>query len=299
VSPWQPVTGQRDEPDIGMLMQPLNGDSPLLPLTFISAAHLSKDAVVDLTSGLRRYDIWSRLAFHEIRQRFHRSLLGPLWLTLSMGIMVTAMGLVFSRLFGQNVQETLPYIAVGIIFWGLLTSCINEGTNVFIGNESNIKNVPEPLSVHLYRMLTRNLIVTAFNMIIYVIVVIYFGLNVGWEVFFFIPGFILFIVNAAWMALMSGILSTRFRDIPQVIANLIQVIFFVTPVFWSPSSLSNHPAFIEFNPLYHLLQIVRAPLLGEFPTVESWVWAASLAVLGATATVLLYRRVYSRIAYWV
>ena len=147
-------------------------------------------------------------------------------------------------MFHQDAAKTLPYIATGVIFWGLLTSCINEGTTVFITAESFIRNVPTPLSVHFYRMMARNVMIWGFNMAIYVVVVAYFGPLPGWNVVLFIPGFILFLINVAWISLAAGVLSTRYRDIPQVITNVIQVIFFVTPVFWSIETLPNRPAFV-------------------------------------------------------
>src|SRR5690606_26249567 len=135
---------------------------------------------------------WIRFAFHEIRQRFRRSLLGPFWLTLSMGIMVGALGLVFSTLFQQDVAKTLPYIATGLIFWGLLTSCVNEGSAVFIGSANYIKNVPLPVSLHVYQMLARNIMIWLFNMAIYLVILIFFDVRLSWDTLWFIPGFLLF-----------------------------------------------------------------------------------------------------------
>jgi ABC-type polysaccharide/polyol phosphate export permease len=270
-----------------------------LPVRVITADHLADEAIGDLVEGFRRYEIWVRFAFHEIRQRFRRSLLGPFWLTLSMGIMIGALGLVFSTLFGQDPSQTLPYIATGIIFWGLLTSCINEGTTVFIGNESYLKNVPLPVSVHFYRMMARNLIIWGFNMVIYLAVLIFFHVPLDWQFLLFIPGFALFLINAAWMGLAAAILSTRYRDIPLVIANVVQVIFFVTPIFWSPATLPTRPAFVDWNPLYHVLELVRAPLLGHDIAGHSWLFALGLAAIGLAGTAYLYRRAYARIAYWV
>ncbi len=269
------------------------------PVRTISADHLPSEAIGDLLDGLRHHEIWTSFALHEIRQRFRRSILGPFWLTLSMGIMVGALGLVFSTLFGQDVSQTLPYIAVGLIFWGLLTASINEGTTVFIGNESYIRNVPLPVSVHFYRMMARNLIIWTFNMAIYLVVLVWFRIVPDWHFLLFIPGFALFILNASWMGLAAGILSTRFRDIPQVITNVVQVLFFLTPIFWSPATLPSRPAFIEWNPLYHTLELVRAPLLGHDIAAHSWLVALGFAAAGLTVTLLLYRRAYARIAYWV
>ena len=269
------------------------------PVTRISAEAVPKQAFADLVDGARLYDLWIRLAFHDIRQRFRRSVLGPFWLTLSMGIFVGALGLVFSTLFHQDAAKTLPYIATGVIFWGLLTSCINEGTTVFIAAESFIRNVPIPLSVHFYRMMARNVIILGFNMAIYVAVVGYFGPGPGWHALLFVPAFILFLINIAWMSLAAGILSTRYRDIPQVIANVIQVVFFVTPVFWSIETLPNRPAFVLYNPFYHLIDIVRAPLLGAAPHSTSWGICIGMAMAGLGFTAWLFRRAHARIAYWV
>lgn len=268
-------------------------------ITEINVEHTSKAAFLDLWRGLRSYDMWGRFAVHDIRQRFRRSVLGPFWFTLSMGIMVGALGLVFGTLFQQDPRDALPHIATGLIFWGLLTSCVSEGTTIFIGNESYIRNVPLPLSVHVYRMIARNVIILGFNMVIYLLVLMFFGINPGWSVFLAVPGLILFLINVSWVALAAGILSTRYRDIPQVITNLIQVVFFVTPVFWSVETLPSRPAFVHFNPVYHLLEVVRAPLLGHFASQESWIFVGTLTIAGLAVTAYLYRRAYARIAYWV
>ena len=101
------------------------------------------------------------------------------------------------------------------------------------------------------------------------------------------------------LALVAGVLSTRYRDIPQVIANVIQVIFFLTPIFWSPESLPNRPAFVVFNPFYHLIAIVRAPLLDVVVSPMSWGLCLGMAAIGFGFTAWLYRRAHARIAYWV
>ena len=269
------------------------------PVIRITAEAVPAQALADIVNGGRLYELWIRFAFHDIRQRFRRSVLGPFWLTISMGTMVAVLGFVFSTLFQQDISKTLPYIATGLIFWGLLTTCINEGATVFIAAESDIRNLPMPLSVHFYRMMARNVITWVFNMAIYLVVLVYFGLAPGWNALMFIPGFILFLVNAAWMSLVAGVLSTRYRDIPQVIANVIQVFFFLTPIFWSPENLPNRPAFVALNPFYHLIEIVRAPLLGAVVPPESWGLCIGIALAGLGFTAWLYRRAHTRIAYWV
>lgn len=273
--------------------------APPLPVRIIRGDHLAAEAIEDLIEGLRRHELWRQMALHELRQRFRRSVLGPFWLTLSMGIMVGALSLVFSTIFHQDVRAILPYIAVGLIFWGLLTNCINDGTTAFITSEAYIRNVPLPISVHIYRMMARNLIIWAFNMVIYLVMLVVFAIPVGWSILLFVPGFVLFVVNLACISVTVAVLSTRYRDIPQLIVNLVQVVFFVTPVFWSLQSVPQRPAFVTYNPFYHLLEIVREPLLGNYPTALSWGVSLGVAALGLLVTAYLYRRAYARIAYWV
>jgi ABC-type polysaccharide/polyol phosphate export permease len=269
------------------------------PVIHISAEAVPAQAIADILNGARLYELWIRFAVHDIRQRFRRSVLGPFWLTLSMGMMVATLGFLFSTVFQQDVAKLLPFIATGLIFWGLLTNSINEGATVFILAESNIRNVPMPLSVHFYRMMARNVIIWGFNMVIYLVLVVWFQLMPGWNALLGIPGFILFLTNAAWISLAVGVLSTRYRDVPQVIVNVIQVLFFLTPIFWSPEILPNRPAFVVFNPLYHLLEIVRAPLLGEVVSAMSWSFCIGMTAIGLGFTAWLYRRAHARIAYWV
>ena len=276
----------------------------LLPEQKVSVTRISAEAVpaqafADIVKGVRLYRLWTRFAIHDIRQRFRRSVLGPFWLTISMGTMVGTLGFLFSVVFAQDAAKTLPFIATGIIFWGLLTSCITEGATVFIAAESDIRNLPMPLSVHFCRMMARCVMIWGFNMAIYVVMAVWFELVPHWNTLLFIPGFILFLVNAAWIALSVGVLSTRYRDIPQVVTNAIQVVFFLTPIFWSPESLPKRPAFILLNPFYHLIEIVRAPLLGETPTRSSWLFCIALAIAGLGFTAWLYRRAHARIPYWV
>lgn len=257
------------------------------------------DGLDDLKAGLKGYEQWVHFAWHEIRQRFKRSILGPFWITLSMGILVVTLGMVFGGVLNQGSDILVPYLATGLIFWGLFTSVINDGTTVFIAAASYIRDVPLPTSSHFYQMITRNLIIFAHNMAIYVVVyVLYihtFSLNFLW----FIPGFMIFMANIAWIGLLIGILSTRFRDIPQVITNSIQVLFFATPVVWSTASMPTRPAFVVLNPLYHLLEVVRAPLLGHEVGIGSWAMAGAMALAGWTATIWLYGRSKSRIPYWI
>ncbi|MEP3196760.1 MAG: ABC transporter permease [Lentilitoribacter sp.] len=254
--------------------------------------------MADLFDGFVRTNLWWSFALHEIKQRFRRSIIGPFWMTLSMGIFVAALGFVMSQLFGQDVNWFIPYLATGIIFWNFFTSIVNESCTAFIAAEGHIRNVPMPISVHFYRMIARNVIVWLHNMVIYFIVFLIFQHDISWHYLNFVPGLILFLSITSFLGLILAILSTRYRDIPQMVVSVLQVIFFITPVFWSVMTFPDRPVFIHWNPIYHLLEIVRAPLLGQSPAAESWIVCIAVLFVLIPMAILLYRRAYSRIPYW-
>jgi lipopolysaccharide transport system permease protein len=268
-------------------------------ITTIVADAAQVQAMRDLITGLKRVEMWWSFAVFDIKQRFRRSVIGPLWLTLSMSIMVGALSLVFSKVFQQRMSELLPYIAVGLIFWNFLATSVTEGALVFVNSNNFIRNVPMELSVHVYRMVARNVIVLGFNMLIYMVMVIVFPHPHNFNYLLVIFGFAIFLLNVLWISFSLAIVSARFRDIPQIATNLLQVVFFVTPIFWTERVLPTRPAFISWNPAYYLIDIVRSPLLGKEPSMLSWGLTVSLCILGCCATWLLYNRAYARIPYWV
>src|SRR3954452_9004967 len=104
-----------------------------------------KAALLDLAEGLRRSDLWLFMGWHDVRQRYRRSSLGPFWITLATALFVTAMTLVYAGLFGQSIQAFLPLVACGTVVWSLISGCIVEGSTVFVTASATIKQVPAPL----------------------------------------------------------------------------------------------------------------------------------------------------------
>jgi len=268
-------------------------------LTTYAAGHFAQLASRDLINGLSRRELWLGLALFDIKQRFRRSIIGPFWLTISTAVMLGALSLVFGTMFQQDISIFVPYMGTGLILWGLISSVILESGTAFTQAEGYIRNVPMPTSVHVYRMLARNIIAWSFTVVIYVAIWALFIRTISWTFLLFLPGLLIVFANLFVVSFVVAILSTRYRDIPQVVASVVQVIFFLTPVFWSIETLPNHPAFVTLNPIYHLLEIVRAPLLGKLPSPDSWIWAIVMLVVGAPIAFLLYRRAYPRIPYWV
>jgi ABC-type polysaccharide/polyol phosphate export permease len=258
----------------------------------------------DFLEGVQCFSIWGMLAWHDIRQRYRWSVIGPFWLTISTAIMVGALGFVYSGLFNQDMSKYLPFIAVGLIVWGFISSLFSDACAVFVSAEGMLKQIRLPLSVHVCRMVWRNFIIFAHNSIIIVIVMFWAQTPITWELLL-VPVALFFICfNGVNIGLLLGVFCTRFRDISQLVASLIQVLFFVTPIMWSPAILSSKGGIdrawiADYNPIYHFIQIIRAPILGEPSSVVSWSIVLCLSIAAWLLAMLTLTKLRHRVAYWL
>jgi len=256
-------------------------------------------AVFDIIAGWRSRNLWFAMGLQEIRQRYRRSVLGPFWLTISMGVMIGAMGLVWGTIFGQPMEEYLPYLCAGFVMWGFISPLILEGATAFISAEGMIKQLNVPLSVYVYGVVWRNFIILLHNIWILFLVQLYYGKLPGWMALMSIPGVLLLALNGVWIGLLLGVLSARFRDVPQIVASIVQVMFFVTPILWNPTQMPERAIILDINPFYYALSIVRDPLLGIAPSLEHWLVMGAVTILGWACALVFYTVFRWRLAYWV
>ena len=256
-------------------------------------------AIQDIVDGATLWRLWGRLGWNDILQRYRRSLLGPLWLTASMAIMVIALGVVYAKIFKMQLHEFMPFLCVGLLIWNFVSSVLAESGSLFIGSESYIKQIRLPYSVYVYRFIWSKLIIFAHNFVIYFGVLAYFQLWPGSAMFYATPAFLLLIFNGALTSLYLGLISARFRDIPQIIASLVQIVFFMTPIMWKPELLGEHTLLMTLNPFYHLIEAFRAPLLGQLPSFENYVAIVLITGANALLAAAFFIRFRARISYWI
>src|SRR5258705_9171827 len=178
-------------------------------------------AFSDLRNGLGLWPLWLRLGWNDILQRYRRSMLGPFWLTASMAIMVISLGVLYAELFNTPIHDFLPYLCVGLLAWNLISSFLIEGGILFTGAESYIKQIRLPYSVYVYRSSSAKLLIFAHNFVIYFGILLYFEIWPGAVALLAIPGLLLVLLNGAAVTLLIGMVSARFRDIPQLINPMV------------------------------------------------------------------------------
>jgi len=257
------------------------------------------EATRSIGKGLLAWRIWARLGWYDLLARYRRSFIGPLWLILTLAFYTAALSLVYSTLFKTNIEKFIPLVATGMLLWTLIAGALGEGPQTFTESQEYIKQVRQPLFIYVCRVAWRHIVAFGHNFIVVIIVVV---LTKGWPgpVFLLaIPGWLLVVVNLLWLLLVLSILGARFRDVQPIVNTLTQVVFFVTPIFWSVELLGSRKWIADLNPIYHLIEVVRAPLLGDVPSFISYLAATLMTCGGWLVALYLFARFRNRIIYWL
>lgn len=253
----------------------------------------------DIWSGMRSAHVWLALGWHDTRQRYRRSVLGPFWFTLSTLLMVGVLGVLYSTLLGQKISVYLPYLGTGLVTWGYISSVVNEGCATFIGSAYMIKQIRMPLTVYVCRVVWRNIVIFLHSLPVIVLVLFWFAHYPKPEFLLVFPAIFILMLQGVWVGIVFGLLCARYRDVVPIVTNLLQVAFFFTPVMWSPDLLKERAWVAHYNPLYHLIQIVRDPVLGNPVEWQSWAWSIGLLLFGFSMAQYLMSRYRDRVPYWL
>lgn len=257
-------------------------------------------ALRDLREGLRLWRLSLSLGWMDIRLRYRGSVFGPFWLTLSFLIMVASMGVIYARLFNVVTRDYLPFLSLSLVLWQIgLAGILQEACNCFIDAEGSIKAVRLPFTVQALRLLVRNVIVFGHTVIVPMGVFVLYGLWPGATALWSLPGLVLWGMDGFAACLVLGAFCARYRDMPPVIAALLQVAFYVTPVIWQPSQVGASSRWLIYNPFYALLEVVRAPLLGHLPADGTIVTAVGISAVWCLVAVVTFVLTRDKVAFWV
>lgn len=254
----------------------------------------------EFLDGFRRWRIWHLLGTADLRRRHSRSKFGQFWITLSTGMTILSLGLVWSLLWRMPVSEILPYIAVAMIFWGFISGTLIESTGALTSIGNLFLNQKTSFSVAIYSLIYKNLIATAYNVIIIGVVFIVFQIVPTWKIILLIPGLLLTVLFLLPACYVLALVTTRFRDAAPLTQSVIQIGYFITPVLWRPEFIPPNYQWINLvNPFSVFLSLLRDPLLGGEPSVVIWtigfsytaiVWLIGLPFIG------IYHK---RAIYWI
>lgn len=252
----------------------------------------------DIAPFLTRHVTWRALAAGDIRSKYRRTLLGPWWITATNAFTALIMGLVAGRFLGADMKTYLPNFMVSMTIWGFISSSIGESCYTMINAGGMIKAVDMPILIHIMRMVQRNLIIFLHNIAVIPFIWLVYPWHVGIVAILSVAGLLLIYVFVVSVSVIVSMICVRYRDIPPIVAAILQLLFFISPIIWSTSQVKGDDLILTLNPIAHLLAITRDPIMGVAPSLTNWVGAlGSVAVLTA-AMIYIYTRYRTRVVYW-
>ncbi len=274
-------------------------EEPILDLFPEDRAARFEHAGNDLRRTLKLWRLCWKLGWLDVKLRYRGSVLGPFWLTASTTVMVASMGVIYAFLFKMNLREYLPFLSLSLVLWGFISGMVNEATTCFTQSESMIRSMRMPFIIHAVRVVIRNLLVLAHNVVVILIVFALFRLWPGLAILQILPALALWLLDGIAACVLLGALGARFRDVTPIIGSIMQLVFFITPIIWKPELAKHGQRWLPLNPFYDLLEIVRRPLLGGTLNAEIIGAAIGFSVVLCGLTGLLFTRVRARLAYWI
>lgn len=256
-------------------------------------------AYKDLLETIRLSPVWIHTGWIDVIWRFRRTRLGPFWHTLGLATFVLVMGTVWSTLLHQNPSHYFRYVTTGMISWGLIAAFITDGAGIFVQGQTTALSMRFPFMAFAAAHVWRALLMFCHHFVFYIFVMTITWTSPGKAGFLAVLGLCLVAANGIWLSVLSATLCLRWRDLGPAIFSGMQISIFITPVFWPVGTLGPNLAFIaEYNPLFHLVSVLREPLLGVVPPLASYIWVVITLIIGTTFTLWLYGKYRDRMPYW-
>lgn len=273
------------------------------PATTGTARGSARPRVGSRQEHLKTLSIAWQLARLDILRRYTATMLGIVWAIVAPLLMSAVIGIVFSSLFGQKLAEFLPYLFLNLTLWAFFAASIDAGAIAFIAAEGYIKQIAR-VSFWTYplRMVLAAFFTLLLGLLAVSVVLLLFGGRVTTTWLLIIPGLAAWLVFGFAVCTISAVLNTWVRDFQHLQAVGVQALFYATPVMFPAVLLVQHGLgwLLTFNPLYHLMMLVRVPMLNnDVPELSHYLASALSLAFVLTVAIVLMRWARDRLVFWL
>jgi len=258
---------------------------------------MNRSFTQDIIDSFKLWRYWFNVSSIDIKNKYSRTLFGPIWVTGTVAITIFAMGPLFGIIFNRPLDSYLLHLSTGMVFWIYISSCIGESCGAFIENITIIKNTDKPLYIYVFRIISRNTLVLFHNLIIPILIAAYFG-YLSMNIFFLLPALVITIILVASLSFPIAIICSRYRDFIPLTQNILQLFFFLTPIFWVAGTSTERFRLLHLNPFDYVISLLRSPFYSEYDVYK--ISILFLFILFFTIlSVVLYNRFCKKLSYWL
>lgn len=253
--------------------------------------------------SLRVPDDWLNFVWYlsaeNIKRQYARTRLGPLWIVLTQFVMIFGIGFVFYSIFDKPLDQFLLFISASVLSWNLISVSITTAPLALVGHSSLIQSFRLPYAIFPLQNLLNALIVFLHGLAIHLILLVLLGGSFRTLPFLVVGLLVVAAILYPFIAVLS-ILGARFRDLSPLVGSIMYMAFLITPIIWDRANLGSHMHWVvDFNPFFHMIEILRRPMLGTMPTLESMLVSLGLAAASLTGGEWFFRRYARPIPFWV
>ena len=234
---------------------------------------------VDWKEIWRYRDMFLLFVARNFRTAYKQTILGPLWFIITPVLSVIVYTTVFGGIAGIPTDGVPPilFYLLGISVWGYFASCLSATSNSFVSNADIFGKVYFPRIIMPLVAVTTNLLSFAIQLAIFAAFYIYYvatgtPMTIHWQLILF-PVFILIL---AFMSVGFGMifssLTTKYRDLQIMLAKIISLWVYITPVIYPLSMVTNEKLHLamSLNPVTPVMEAIKYSLLGQGQF--SWGW---------------------------
>lgn len=259
-----------------------------------------KNLINDIQTSFRQYSLWSELAKLELKVRFRGTYFGVLWVLLALLLKVGMISLIYSLVLNKPLKEYVLFLSIGLLTWNYVSALVITSALSFLQARNYFQQMSMPHFIFVFQTVYREtLILLLYQVMAIPLILLYFGFSGIQAVWLWsLLGYFMIIVNGVFAGAWIGWVATRYRDVQHLISNLVMILFIVTPVLWPPPAGQENHVYFMLNPFYHLLEVVRAPIISSEIPVTSLLVVSGLALFNILICVLFYNKAKSRLVLW-
>lgn len=255
--------------------------------------------IKDFQQAIKEREFWMNLAWVELKRSYSGTKLGILWRPLSATIVGLSLGMVYSIILQQDRGDYIPYVITGLVVWTYISQLITEGGKLFFANAAQIKEMPLSYISYIYKYLLRNTISLLLSFLPVLVLLLYFGKISDSNLLKTSLGIVIVSLNGFWVSILLGIATLHLKDLTEFVANFMRLVFFITPVLWTPEMAGTKGEIVAFNPLYYFLDVIRSPLIAHEVNHNSYFVTLTITLTGIMLSYLVYNRNRDKISFMV
>lgn len=235
----------------------------------------------------------------EIRGKYKGSFLGVLWSFINPLLQVLVYAIVFPFIMKNTQENYVVFLIIGILPWTWFITAINQGTSCILANAGIIKKVYFPREILPISVVTSGMINFLISCIVIFLFLIFSGIGISWYVVFLPIIVIIQFIFTLGILFMTSAIDVYIRDAEYIIAFIVNMLFYATPILYSPDIFQNTPIswLFKLNPLAGIINSYRDILFYKtMPNLESLLFIFVISIILLLLGIAIFRKLEKEFA---